>query len=75
MYSTQTVLRRLQAANPDAAVSEDKIRHAIRRGIVGPKAFACRLVWTREDIEKLVTALDLAPPVLEDEHGCVAVNG
>ncbi len=75
MYSTQRVLRGLQAKNPDAAVTEDKIRHAIRRGIVGPKAFACRLVWTKEDVEKLAKALDLVPPMLEEEHGCIAATG
>jgi hypothetical protein len=75
MYSTQIVLRQLQAANPDAAVTEDKIRHAIRRGLVGPKAFACRLAWTSEDVKKLVSALDLVPPMFDDEHGCIALNG
>jgi len=66
MFNTQEVVRLLQAANPGDQVSEDRVRHAIRRGLVGPKVFASRLAWSAHDVLKLAQALNLIPPAMTD---------
>ena len=72
MRSTKAVLDALRAANPDIVISEDRIRHAIRRGDVTPCSFAGRLAWTAADVAALAAALGLVLPELDDKPGCVA---
>jgi len=74
MRSTKVVVDLLRGANPGATVNEDRVRHAIRRGLVAPESFAGRLAWSEDDVARLAAALELVPPAL-DEPGCVAVTG
>jgi hypothetical protein len=75
MFTTRDVRSFLKRSNPGIAVTEDRIRHALRRGNVAPGSFAGRLAWSRADVVALAAALNLAPPALDDERGCVAANG
>ncbi len=63
MQSTREVIALLSDANPCVQVTEDRIRHALRRGdIQPPSTFAGRLAWTPEDILALAKALGLKAP-------------
>jgi len=63
MLSTRDVLNLLRDANPGVEITEDRVRHVIRRGeIDAPSSFAGRLVWAKEDVEALAAALRLACP-------------
>lgn len=60
MLSTREVIDLPRAANPDANVSEDRVRVAVRRGKVKPpRTFAGRFAWTEEDARELAQALGL----------------
>ena len=62
MRSTREVIVFLSDANPGVNVTEDRIRHALRRGdIPPPSTFAGRLAWTSEDILARAKALGLEP--------------
>jgi len=63
MFSTTEVIEVLRAVNPCARISEDRVRHAIRRGAIpAPDTFAGRYAWTWLDIRRLATALGLQSP-------------
>jgi hypothetical protein len=62
MRSTRGVVDLFRAANAGSIVNEDRVRHAIRRGLVAPQTFAGRLVWSDSDIKALATALNLKLP-------------
>ncbi len=63
MKTTRQVIRILAAANPQHAPTEERIRHALRRGAVSPPPlFAGRLAWRREDIIVLADVLGLVCP-------------
>jgi hypothetical protein len=63
LISTKELIRALQDANPEAHVSEDAVRVAIRRGKVKPPCtFAGRLAWDRADVVAIARALDLCCP-------------
>lgn len=70
MFSTADSIRLLRAANPGKRVTEDKVRHVLRRGCgPTPKSFSGRLVWSREDVGTLALALGLLAPALESILG------
>lgn len=73
MLSTQEVVDALRRVNPGGVITEDRIRHAIRRRLVTPRSFAGRLAWSTADVAALAVALDLVPPPRDDEPGCVTV--
>ncbi len=61
--TTLDVIDRLRAANPGATITEDRIRHAIRRGDVDPpQLFTNRYAWTDDDVRFLARALGLRTP-------------
>lgn len=61
MLSTQELLATLKRENPGSSITEDRIRHILRRGdIARPRVFAGRLLWTADDIQRLVDLLGLA---------------
>ncbi len=63
MYSTRTVLRLLRDANPGVDLTEDRVRHMLRRGeIPPPSTFAGRLVWAESDVRCLAEALGVVVP-------------
>lgn len=63
MHSTREVLDRIRAANPGRSVTEDRIRHALRRGLVSwPRVFSGRLLWTEADVDGLCEALGFERP-------------
>ena len=66
MYSTRTVLRSLRDANPGVDLTEDRVRHLLRRGdIPTPSTFAGRLVWADDDVRRLAEALGVSCPAVE----------
>ena len=63
MYSTRDVLDALRRANPASPITEDRIRHALRRGdLTWPSTCGGRLIWSWSDIESLADALGLRRP-------------
>lgn len=63
MYPTRTVIRLLRDANPGVELTEDRIRHLLRREeIPTPSTFSGRLAWTDEDVRRLAVALNVAAP-------------
>ena len=63
MLTTTEVLRSLRAANPGTVITEDRIRHALRRGdLPSPESFAGRLAWSDQDIAALAQALKVEQP-------------
>jgi len=63
MRTTREVIAALRDANPNAAVTEEGIRHALRRGDVPrPTSFAGRLAWTNDEIHQLAQVLGLRAP-------------
>jgi hypothetical protein len=63
MFSTREILNLLRDANPGVAITEDRVRHAIRRGEVPtPPSFAGRLLWSYADLALLAAALGLSAP-------------
>lgn len=73
MFATKAAIEALRKSNPLVTISEDRVRHVIRRGLVAPRSFAGRLAWSATDVAALAAALGLVPPRLDDEPGCVAV--
>ena len=52
MHGTNDVVRVVAAANPEAGVTEDRIRRVLRRGLIPTvRLVAGRLLWARGDIE------------------------
>lgn len=67
MYSTRDVLDALRRANPASPITEDRVRHALRRGDLDwPSTCGGRLIWSSTDIQNLAAALDLRGPILEE---------
>jgi hypothetical protein len=64
MLSTRDTLTLLRQANPDAEVTEHRIRSAIRYGKAKPPAtsFSGRFLWTWEELADLAAALRLVAP-------------
>lgn len=63
MYPTRTVIRLLRDANPGVELTEDRIRHLLRREeIPTPSTFSGRLAWTDVDVQRLADALGIAAP-------------
>jgi len=62
MFSTLEVIRQARDSNPGASITEDRVRYAIRRGLVEPTMFAGRLAWSEDDVVKLAKALNIAVP-------------
>jgi len=63
MYSTRQVLRALRQVNPGALVTEDRLRHALRRDRVpAPPKVAGRYVWSADDVERLCDSWRLTIP-------------
>ena len=70
MHSTREVIRLLILANPTAAITEERIRRALRRGSVSiPSMFAGRLAWTDSEVNELAASLGLRSP-LGDATAC-----
>lgn len=69
MFSTPDVIRLLRESNPAANVSENRVRHALRRGTVArPAIFSGRLIWTIEDVVRIASALGLKVPSVVDSE-------
>ena len=63
MLSTRELIRALRAANPEADVTEDLIRSAIRRELVEPPStFAGRYAWSWDEARLVADALGLVLP-------------
>lgn len=63
MLSTRAVLALLRDANPGVPLTEDRVRHALRRGeFPTPATFSGRLAWAPEDVRRLAAALGVAAP-------------
>lgn len=64
MRSTKQTVALLARANPRESVTEDRIRQALRRGVVAaPALIAGRFVWTKDDVTSLAGALGLRSEV------------
>jgi hypothetical protein len=58
MLTTREVLDELRRRYPDARFTEDRLRHALRRGsITAPALVAGRYVWSPKEITALTRAL------------------
>ncbi len=70
MFTTPEVARLLNARNPSRTVTEDRIRNAIRSGLItAPPRLGIALAWRPEDLRRLAAALGLnAPQVEEPSH-------
>ena len=63
MLTTRELILLLRAANPTADVTEDLIRSAIRRELVGPPStFAGRYAWSWDEAKSVAEALELVLP-------------
>lgn len=63
MRSTRQVLQMLSQHHPDAEITEDRLRRALRSGAIAPpNTFAGRLVWLPEDIAALCAHLGVEVP-------------
>lgn len=63
MLSTRSVLRLLRDANPGVELTEDRIRHLLRREVIpAPSSFSGRLAWTDVDVQRLAAALGITAP-------------
>jgi hypothetical protein len=63
MVTTRELLALLRVDAPQAGVTEDRIRHVIRLGLIPrPRLLAGRMIWSREDIARLMKALGLPAP-------------
>lgn len=63
MHTTPLVLRILRACNAEARVSEDQVRHLLRREpSLRPKVLSGRFLWFADDIRRLAEALGLKTP-------------
>ena len=67
MIGTRDVVRALARANPEAKVTEDRIRWVLRRGLIPSlDRVGGRLVWTVEEVRQLAEHLDLESPVFDE---------
>ncbi len=63
MKSTREVLALLSSASQGVQITEDRVRHALRRGdLEPPSTFAGRLAWSWPDILALASALGVNAP-------------
>ncbi len=73
MLGTRDVVRALAKANPEAVVTEDRIRWVLRRGLIPDlNRVGGRLVWTADDVRLLAERLDLEAPDAVNEHNRLA---
>jgi hypothetical protein len=64
MHSTRDVIAALKSENPGKQVTEEHIRHALRKGDVPkPMSFAGRLAWTDSEVQQLARCLGLRVPI------------
>lgn len=72
MFTTRDVLIQLRHANPGAEITEDRLRHALRRQAVSrPLLIAGRYLWTHREVDEIASALRLQPP----SEDCPAGSG
>ncbi len=63
MLTTRGILVALGLANPDADVTEDRLRSLIRRGVIPtPQIVAGRYIWRPEEVVEAAEALGLRAP-------------
>jgi len=63
MIGTRELLGLLAEANPCTEVLEERLRRALRRGLIDPPStVAGRFVWREEDVEAVAEALGLTAP-------------
>jgi len=63
MITTRQLLAMLRKSNPDAHITEHKVRSALRwGGVPQPSSFAGRYAWTIDQARALATHLDLNLP-------------
>ena len=56
-------------ANPDAVVTEERVRHVLRsKKVKCPSMFAGRLAWSDDHVEALAQALGLRSPIATTEE-------
>lgn len=60
--TTREVVQILRERHPAAGITEDRIRHAIRRGDVTPETWGGRLAWSVSDVDRLEAALVSSAP-------------
>ena len=70
MITTRDVIRALRRANPEAHVTDDRVRSAIRRErCSAPQVVAGRYLWSADDMRSLAAALGLrAPNLAPQDH-------
>lgn len=62
-YLTSEVLKHLRESNPEQAVTENRVRSAIRRGAVQtPRILSGCYFWTWDEVRSLAQALNLDEP-------------
>ena len=67
MFTTRDVLRLLRNSNPDATVTEERVRRALRTERAAcPGMFAGRLAWSDDDVKALASCLGLRAPAPTD---------
>jgi hypothetical protein len=67
MFTTRSVLALLRSANPTVALTEDRVRHAVRRQLLEPPdTFGGRWAWRWRDVLALASALELNVPTEAD---------
>jgi hypothetical protein len=63
MFTTRQVLALLSSANPSVLLTEDRIRHAVRRhALDAPDTFGGRWAWRWRDVVALAAVLELKVP-------------
>ena len=71
MYSTREIIKAFKEVNPEKTITEDLIRHVIRRGSMqAPALFAGRYVWTNAVVEELARHLGLKSPKTRQLVAC-----
>ncbi len=73
MLSTREVLQILSQHHPEAEITEDRLRRALRSGaITPPNTFAGRLVWLSDDVAALCEYLGVEIPEVTRRDGSEA---
>lgn len=63
MISTRQLLTAIQEANPEAPLSEERLRRAIRNGSIAPPArVGDRFIWSVDEARAVAEAFHLALP-------------
>ncbi len=63
LMTTSEVLALLRRANPGTLITEDRVRHLIRRGVLNPPSlFGGRYAWTDAELTALAKALGYNSP-------------